>query len=114
MAKFHSGPGLGGSSFSPGLICSGCVVLVWGMACLSCGFVYLSACPRHPLLPVWLISLGGLLLLVSVAIFALPSCAKTSVTPHTSKVLLWLLSWSMMGRIFSAMIRALISRQTIL
>ena len=86
MAKFHSGPGFCGSGFSPSLICSGCMVLVWGMACLSCGFVYLSACPRHPLLPVWLISLGGLLLLVSVVIFALPSCSNTSVTPHISKV----------------------------
>ena len=87
MAKFHSGPGSCGSSFSPGLICLGFVVLVWGMACLSCGFVYLSDCPRHPLLPVWLISLGGLLLLVALAVFALPSCSKTSVAPHISKVL---------------------------
>ena len=93
MAKFHSDPGMCSSSrCSPGLICLGCLVLTWGLACLSSGFFHLSSCPRHPLLPVWLLSLGGVLILVSFAIFALPTCSKTSVTPHIHQVHIFLSS----------------------
>ena len=114
MAKFHSDPGMCSSSrCSPGLICLGCLVLTWGLACLSSGFFHLSSCPRHPLLPVWLLSLGGVLLLVSFAVFALPTCSKTSVTPHIHQVHIFL-KWSCSPLLFSERARKVSSMHSLL
>ena len=44
----------------------------------------LQDCPRHPILPLWLLTLGILLLLGSLAFLALPSCTS-SPSPSSLK-----------------------------
>ena len=61
---------------------SGICLICWGITSVTVGLLYLDGCPRHPLLPLWLLAMGVVILLGAVITLVLPTCS----TPSTSKM----------------------------
>ena len=54
----------------------GVLLICWGVTCLTAGLLYLDGCPRHPLLSLWLLVMGVIVLLGSVCVLVLPTCSS--------------------------------------
>ena len=65
----------------------GVLLVCWGVTCLTTGLLYLDGCPRHPLLSLWLLVMGVIVLLGAVCLMALPTCSSPkSSSMKNSKV----------------------------
>ena len=62
----------------------GVCLVCWGVTCLTAGLLYLDRCPRHPLLSLWLLVMGVIILLGSVCVLALPTCAPHNTSKMTN------------------------------
>ena len=64
---------------------TGLVWFLFSLSCLTVGLLYADSCPRHPTLAVWLVVMGVILTLLSLALSLLNIPAfytKTRLTPR--------------------------------